>query len=626
MTARIWFLTPSYRPVGGVVKILDYVNHARVRDWEVVIACAKGMDDDSPLWRMDAFRGLRGDDGVAFVDDLRIAPEIDDVVFFSWPAHLPEIMGRLPHEFPLHRLIHIVQNTRHANPAFADGWGVRALTRPMTRIVINDQVRDAITPFLNPRSLTEVIPLGHRAEHFSVDRASGLPEPLTVGYTTWKSTVGDRVAERFRDDPGIRFRAIREPADWDELRALYAESDVFLCTPGPQEGFYLPGLEAMAAGCVVLTPDAGGNLAYAFFGENCLEVPFEDADGYAARIREVRALPDEEVTRLRQAGRERVVAHALAAEGERFGALLDRIESSAGPRVRARTPARTRHRARRTFQVLTGVPRSGTTLATHLLNGLHDVVALSEPLRPPELMAATSRHQLLDRIEDFFEDQRRSAIEVGAVESKLVHGRDPDNYVEDTEDGAPRRDLAKRGRLALDREVTEGVHIVVKDLALCTALLDPLRHRFDVTAIVRNPVAILASWDTVAMPVRDGHSPHAEWFCEDLARQLLVDDRRERQLRLLDWWFAQYAGILPDDRVLRYEDLISSGGRCLQIIVPQASDLDVDLQTRNDNAAYAPVDRDELAKLVLDRGSAAWWHYYARDEVEAMASTAIGTE
>lgn len=617
----MWVLTPSYRPVGGVVKIMDYVNHALEMGFEVVLACPRGSDPESPLWRMDAFRHLPNDSRVRFLEDLRIAPAGDDLVFFSWPSHIADVVPRLPDGFSLHQVVHIVQNTRHANPTFADGWGVRALARPLTRIVINDQVLEAIEPLLSRVGITEVVPLGHRADHFAVERSGGLPHPVTVGYTTWKSEVGDRVAELLSHDERFQFRAVREAVDWDDLRELYARSDVFLCTPSVQEGFYLPGLEAMAARCVVLTPDAGGNLAYAFFGENCVEVAFEDEDDYAARLREVLEWPDARIAELRAAGRLRVEAHSLASEAAAFGALVERIDEAAGLEVVAPVPRVRARRADPAFALLTGIPRSGTTLATHLLNQLDDVVAMGEPLRPATLMPADGGSALLDALEVFFEEQRTSAVERGRVVAKVVDGTDVDNYVAtpDEADGL-RQDVAARGTWVLDRPVTPDVRMVVKDLSLSTAVLGALVTRFHVVALVRNPVAILASWETVDMPFREGHAPHAEWFNEDLARRLDVDDRRERQLRLLEWWFEQFQRHLPADRVLRYEDIVATGGRALEVVVPEAAQLEAELTARNENPAYATVDRDELVDLVLSRPDAPWWRHYTQDDVEALRS------
>jgi len=148
---------------------------------------------------------------------------------------------------------------------------------------------------------------------------------VKVGYTTWKSGVGDSVAQKLAKDPGFRFRAIREPVGWQELRDLYQWSDIFLATPLAEEGFYMPGLEAMAAGAVVVSPDAGGNRAYCRFGENCVRVGLDDADDYVRALESLRAGPTEEVERFRDAGYEAVGRHTLGHERERFGEFLEKL-------------------------------------------------------------------------------------------------------------------------------------------------------------------------------------------------------------------------------------------------------------------------------------------------------------
>ena len=54
-----------------------------------------------------------------------------------------------------------------------------------------------------------------------------------------------------------RFRFVPYVTDRTALRRLYAEHDVLL-SPGRSETFGLTALEAMAAGLVVVGPDAGG--------------------------------------------------------------------------------------------------------------------------------------------------------------------------------------------------------------------------------------------------------------------------------------------------------------------------------------------------------------------------------
>ena len=327
---RIYFLTPSFRPVGGVVKIFDYVNHARALGHETVICCPEPYDGTVPLFENPRFAGISPQNGFRFTDltEVTIGPE--DLAFFSWPPHYEILEPRLSRWTSHEQAILIVQNIRHANPTFVGGYALRLLSRPMARITTNDVVLDAIRPFLNPTSITKTVRIGHDTAFFSKTRTGPLGSPLKVGYTTWKSEVGDVVASLLSGDGGFEFRAIRKPAGWRALRGLYHWADVFLATPFVEEGFYLPGLEAMAAGAIVVTPDAGGNMAYCRFDENCLPVSFGDTGSYVEALRRLRRIGAPEVDSLRRAGYKTAVLHTLEHEGERFGEYLEGLAERLG--------------------------------------------------------------------------------------------------------------------------------------------------------------------------------------------------------------------------------------------------------------------------------------------------------
>jgi glycosyltransferase involved in cell wall biosynthesis len=112
---------------------------------------------------------------------------------------------------------------------------------------------------------------------------------------------------------------------------------VFLATPLVEEGFYMPGLEAMAAGAVVISSDAGGNRAYCRFGENCIEVSMDDARDYVGALEGLRASGEDEIERLRTNGYQTVGRHTLERERERFGEFMGRLtEHLRRPRVESR--------------------------------------------------------------------------------------------------------------------------------------------------------------------------------------------------------------------------------------------------------------------------------------------------
>jgi hypothetical protein len=324
---RMYFMTPTWRPVGGVVKIFDYVNHARSLGYRPIIACPEPYKPGLPLFEISRFSDISPENGVRFIPLDKVSVGPNDLAFLSWPTHYEIVEPRMSRWTRHEQIIFIVQNVRWANPKWIGGYGLRLLSRPMARIMTNDVVLAAVEPYLNPSSMTEVIVLGNDSDFFAKKRSGGLGRPIKVGHTTWKSGVGDEVASLLKGSADFEFRAIRNPVGWDELRTLYHWSDVFLATPLAEEGFYMPGLEAMAAGAIVISPDAGGNMAYCEFGENCLEVGLDDAAGYVEVLDRLRSENPGEVQRLRCSGYETVGRHTLDHEKERFGEFVDRLTS-----------------------------------------------------------------------------------------------------------------------------------------------------------------------------------------------------------------------------------------------------------------------------------------------------------
>ncbi|CAA9294659.1 MAG: hypothetical protein AVDCRST_MAG93-4163 [uncultured Chloroflexia bacterium] len=102
----------------------------------------------------------------------------------------------------------------------------------------------------------------------------------------------------------------------------------------------MPGLEAMAAGAVVVTPDAGGNMAYCVFGTNCLEVGLDDAAGYVEALEGLRSVDAGEVERFRSNGYATVGRHTLEHERERFGEFMGRLTDHLDRLGPGRKPAR----------------------------------------------------------------------------------------------------------------------------------------------------------------------------------------------------------------------------------------------------------------------------------------------
>lgn len=87
-----------------------------------------------------------------------------------------------------------------------------------------------------------------------------------------------------------RIKYFKKPSN-EEVNELYNKAAIFIQT-SRHEGFCLPLLEAMAAGCPVICTDAHGNRDFCFKNKNCLMVDHDDSEGLKDAIAKLLADPD----------------------------------------------------------------------------------------------------------------------------------------------------------------------------------------------------------------------------------------------------------------------------------------------------------------------------------------------
>lgn len=337
LPTRLHVMVPFWGLAGGLIKILDYAAHGVNLGMGVTLWAPPVPGPDHVIHQLPVAKRLLSDPAVTVGDIRRLdlsASTESIAVIFTEPAHHEVIEAAADRSLGKF-LIHLVQNTRHGNPSWRDGSYYRLLGRPMTRIAVAPQVFDAISPIVNQRYGTTTILEGHDVEYFggrpSRIRSEDAPStPLRVLYTTWKSDLGDRVSSALKGDQRFAFTAVRGDTTWPALRNRYHAADILLCAPGPQEGFYLPGLEAMAAEVAVVSAMVGGNAAYLEPEKNGLAVAHEDVDAHAEAL--IRLAEDPEMRdRLVDAGRTTIGGHTLTRERTEFKSVLELLSKKDDP-------------------------------------------------------------------------------------------------------------------------------------------------------------------------------------------------------------------------------------------------------------------------------------------------------
>ena len=243
-----------------------------------------------------------------------------DIVFLSgtdWRRVIPEA-ERPEYGKPV---VNLVQSVRHA--CTDDPLGRhKLLAHKAIRICVSPDVERAILSTGRVNGPVFRIPNG--IDVAQVERMAGTgPRDLDVLVAANKDPeLGASIARRLEaGGHTVHLSDTRIPRE--ELMALMGRAQVSVLIPRRKEGFYLPAIEAMAAGTVVVCPDCIGNRGHCIDGENSFRPAYEeDAIVAAAERALAQEIPrDEMLAQARATAR----AHDLATERRAFLEVLDRV-------------------------------------------------------------------------------------------------------------------------------------------------------------------------------------------------------------------------------------------------------------------------------------------------------------
>lgn len=262
--------------------------------------------------------------------------------------------------------------------------------------------------------------------------------------------------------------------------------------------------------------------------------------------------------------------------------------------------------------ILTGVPRSGTTLACLLLSKLPNLLALNEPMRTASYK---SRAEALANLPGFFSATRTSILERGVATARAVNGKMTDNHFAQVK--GQRTKLLTKQEIRIEKQLSSSFGLAIKHNTLFTILQDELLADYPVFAFIRNPLAILASWNSLEIPVSRGQVKALDLLLPETGRALKnAGSVKERQLFILDWYFRMYQKLVPAS-VIKYEDIVATNGHALSVIDPVATELNEDLSGRNRSKVYDWAKMKPLAEMLLASDNACW-AFYDRSEVETL--------
>lgn len=265
--------------------------------------------------------------------------------------------------------------------------------------------------------------------------------------------------------------------------------------------------------------------------------------------------------------------------------------------------------------ILTGIPRSGTTLCCKILLGVENQIALNEPIAAHHFKSKYTPEKVVDNA---FVTYRKQLLKNQAVPVRTKAGKITDNAYSTY--NKTRKKVLERTLVKFDKNLNSDFTLILKHCAEFTLILDKLVKNYECFAIVRNPLSVLASWHSVDVPVSKGRVSKSEILNPDFHIQLeKINSLKDKQMFILNWYFSQYSA-LETKNVIKYEDIISTQGNALSVISGKDTIFDENLNNRNTNNLYDKKAMSDYLKLLLDFSDGAFFNYYSIEEIERFAN------
>jgi len=194
------------------------------------------------------------------------------------------------------------------------------LSRPGLRICVSHELAAAVLP--HTTACVAGIPNGISLDLFAPDQKE---RGSVVVWARKNPAMGKAIRSGLKLR-GIEVTLLTRPVVRAEFAGLLSRTDLFVGLPkGAErgwEGFFLPALEAMASGCVVVCADAIGNRSFCIDGRTCRIPPFGDVEGHVRIVEELLA-DDVQAERFRLEGRRASEAYTLDSERDEFYRVVD---------------------------------------------------------------------------------------------------------------------------------------------------------------------------------------------------------------------------------------------------------------------------------------------------------------
>ncbi|WP_154222855.1 sulfotransferase [Marinicella rhabdoformis] len=253
--------------------------------------------------------------------------------------------------------------------------------------------------------------------------------------------------------------------------------------------------------------------------------------------------------------------------------------------------------------LITGIPRSGTSLVMSLLSKNKANICFSEPSFMREIKQnanckADVTNQLILKI-----DALRYQISIGEpvmIRVKKDSHELPDNYFKrDVTNGETLiQKVSTETQVTLNNSMFDKVFIIKNNL-LFTSCLESLVHPFKVIAIIRDPVSTICSWLSLNIPVSKGRVQSGLKFSKSLSDMVNAPELLMKQIQIYDWFCYKYRKMEGAISTLKYEELVCQPQLNLNPYLDQSFKFK-EIVNKNNNEFYSTENKKKLEATLLN--------------------------
>ncbi|OGL36087.1 hypothetical protein A3F05_00310, partial [Candidatus Saccharibacteria bacterium RIFCSPHIGHO2_12_FULL_47_17] len=293
---RIIFVLQTFGLSGGIKNIFEQANRLALRNFAIEIW---GLDRDQPAWDLSEAIKIR-----TFKNYERLTQALSNEeaikVATWWETAFPVWLASVRKGIPVY-MISEFETWFYPNDVLAQSMVVSCYRKEFRNLTISSYNKEELQAIGLPATL---LPCGYDDKTYKplkdVARLDNVLLAVGRGFFQknfgmtlkgWK-LLGEQRPDMwlYGAEPQMakldkKITYFKKPTN-QAVNKLYNQATMFVQT-SRHEGFALPILEAMAAGCPVICTDAHGNRDFSLAGKNCLMVDHDDKEALAAAIKKL---------------------------------------------------------------------------------------------------------------------------------------------------------------------------------------------------------------------------------------------------------------------------------------------------------------------------------------------------